>query len=39
MIEAHFAVPMLGAVLNPLNTRLSTPRRIAFSPNHGGPRR
>src|SRR3979490_253759 len=21
MIEAHFAVPMLGAVLNPLNTR------------------
>jgi len=22
MIEAHYAVPMLGAVLNPLNTRL-----------------
>ncbi|MDQ4061320.1 MAG: acyl-CoA synthetase [Pseudomonadota bacterium] len=35
MIEAHFAVPMLGAVLNPLNTRLDAPT-IAFSLNHGG---
>jgi 3-(methylthio)propionyl---CoA ligase len=35
MIEAHFAVPMLGAVLNPLNTRLDAPA-IAFSLNHGG---
>src|SRR3954465_10722733 len=34
MIEAHFAVPMLGAVLNPLNTRLDAPT-IAFSLNHG----
>jgi fatty-acyl-CoA synthase len=34
MIEAHFAVPMLGAVLNPLNTRLD-PATIAFSLNHG----
>jgi fatty-acyl-CoA synthase len=34
MIEAHFAVPMLGAVLNPLNTRLD-PANIAFSLNHG----
>ena len=35
MIEAHFAVPMLGAVLNPLNTRLDGPT-VAFSLNHGG---
>src|SRR3954447_17333819 len=34
MIEAHFAIPMLGAVLNPLNTRLDAPT-IAFSLNHG----
>src|SRR5262249_60426377 len=34
MIEAHFAVPMLGAVLNPLNTRLDA-ALIAFSLNHG----
>jgi fatty-acyl-CoA synthase len=34
MIEAHFAVPMLGAVLNPLNTRLDA-AAIAFSLNHG----
>jgi len=34
MIEAHFAVPMLGAVLNPLNTRLDA-ANIAFSLNHG----
>ena len=35
MIEAHFAVPMLGAVLNPLNTRLDA-ANIAFSLAHGG---
>ncbi len=35
MIEAHFAVPMLGAVLNPLNTRLDA-AAIAFSLSHGG---
>jgi fatty-acyl-CoA synthase len=34
MIEAHFGVPMLGAVLNPLNTRLDA-ATIAFSLNHG----
>lgn len=34
MIEAHFAVPMLGAVLNPLNTRLDA-ATIAFSLNYG----
>src|SRR6478672_4078585 len=34
MIEAHFAVPMLGAVLNPLNTRLDA-ANIAFSLVHG----
>jgi fatty-acyl-CoA synthase len=34
MIEAHFAVPMLGAVLNPLNTRLDA-ATIAFSLDHG----
>jgi fatty-acyl-CoA synthase len=37
MIEAHFAVPMLGAVLNPLNTRLDA-ATIAFSLAHGGAR-
>ncbi len=37
MVEAHFAVPMLGAVLNPLNTRLD-PATIAFSLGHGGAR-
>src|SRR5262245_25939276 len=36
MIEAHFAVPMLGAVLNPINTRLDA-QTIAFSLNHGQP--
>jgi fatty-acyl-CoA synthase len=35
MIEAHFAMPMLGAVLNPLNTRLD-PASVAFSLQHGG---
>src|SRR5690242_16234383 len=34
MIEAHFAVPMLGAALNPLNTRLDA-ANIAFSLMHG----
>src|ERR1700754_1826839 len=34
MIEAHFAVPMLGAVLNPLNTRLDA-ANIGFSLKHG----
>ena len=34
MIEAHFAVPMLGAVLNPLNTRLDA-ATIAFILRHG----
>ena len=34
MIEAHFAVPMLGAVLNPINTRLDS-STIAFFLNHG----
>ncbi len=34
MIEAHYAAPMLGAVLNPLNTRLDA-ATIAFSLNHG----
>ena len=35
MVEAHFAIPMLGAVLNPLNTRLDA-ATIAFSLRHGG---
>ena len=34
MMEAHFAVPMLGAVLNALNTRLD-PAAIAFMLEHG----
>ena len=34
-IEAMYAVPMLGAVLNPLNTRLDA-ANIAFSLKHGG---
>jgi fatty-acyl-CoA synthase len=34
MIEAHFGVPMLGAVLNPINTRLDA-ATIAFSLEHG----
>jgi fatty-acyl-CoA synthase len=34
MIEAHFAVPMLGAVLNPINTRLDA-ATVAFALNHG----
>ena len=34
-IEAMYAAPMLGAVLNPLNTRLDA-ANIAFSLDHGG---
>ena len=34
MYEAHFGVPMCGAVLNTLNTRLD-PEAIAFMLNHG----
>jgi fatty-acyl-CoA synthase len=35
MIEAHYGVPMAGAVLNALNYRLD-PRSIAFILDHGG---
>jgi fatty-acyl-CoA synthase len=35
MLEAHYGVPMLGAVLNPVNTRLD-PAAIAFCLRHGG---
>ena len=35
MNELHFAVPMLGAVLNALNIRLDAPS-IAFQLDHGG---
>jgi fatty-acyl-CoA synthase len=34
MVEAHFGVPMSGAVLNTLNTRLD-PEAIAFMLDHG----
>ncbi|WP_158899097.1 acyl-CoA synthetase [Burkholderia sp. L27(2015)] len=34
MVEAHFGVPMSGAVLNTLNTRLDT-QTLAFMLNHG----
>lgn len=34
MVEAHFGVPMAGAVLNTLNTRLE-PESIAFMLDHG----
>src|SRR5450830_906101 len=34
MVEAHFGVPMSGAVLNALNTRLDA-ETIAFMLNHG----
>jgi fatty-acyl-CoA synthase len=37
MNEAHFAVPMSGAVLNALNIRLDAPS-IAFQLDHGGAR-
>src|ERR671913_556158 len=35
MLECHYGVPMAGAVLNTLNTRLDA-RIIAFSLEHGG---
>ena len=35
MVEAHFAVPMTGAVINTLNIRLDA-ATIAFSLEHGG---
>ena len=35
MVEAHFGVPMVGAVLNALNTRLDA-SAIAFMLEHGG---
>ncbi|HEY0265656.1 MAG TPA: acyl-CoA synthetase [Rhizomicrobium sp.] len=35
MLEAHYGVPMVGAVLNALNTRLD-PGTIAFMLRHGG---
>ncbi|MCD6077075.1 MAG: acyl-CoA synthetase [Ramlibacter sp.] len=34
MVEAHFGVPMAGAVLNSLNTRLD-PEAVAFMLDHG----
>jgi fatty-acyl-CoA synthase len=34
MIEAHFGIPMIGAVLNTLNTRLDA-NTLAFMLNHG----
>lgn len=34
LLEAHYAAPMLGAVLNPINTRLDG-GTIAFCLNHG----
>ncbi|MBQ0132083.1 MAG: AMP-binding protein, partial [Comamonas sp.] len=34
MVEAHFGVPMAGAVLNTLNTRLD-PQALAFMLDHG----
>ncbi len=34
MVEAHFGIPMAGAVLNTLNTRLD-PESIAFMLDHG----
>jgi fatty-acyl-CoA synthase len=37
MYEAHFGVPMCGAVLNPLNTRLDA-ETVAFMLRHGGAR-
>ncbi len=37
MVEAHFGIPMCGAVLNTLNTRLD-PETIAFMLKHGGAR-
>src|SRR5215472_12729219 len=37
MVECHFGVPMTGAVLNTLNTRLDA-EAIAFMLEHGGAR-
>jgi fatty-acyl-CoA synthase len=37
MLEAHYGIPMTGAVLNPLNYRLD-PRSIAFILEHGNAR-
>jgi fatty-acyl-CoA synthase len=34
LLEAHYAVPMLGAILNPINIRLDAPL-IAFCLEHG----
>src|SRR5690606_9442669 len=34
MVEAHFGVPMAGAVLNAINTRLD-PETVAFMLDHG----
>jgi fatty-acyl-CoA synthase len=34
MVEAHFGIPMAGAVLNALNTRLD-PETVAFMLDHG----
>ncbi len=34
MVEAHFGIPMAGAVLNALNTRLD-PQTVAFMLDHG----
>ena len=34
MVEAHFGIPMAGAVLNALNTRLDAPT-LAFMLDHG----
>ena len=34
LLEAHYAVPMLGAVLNPINIRLD-PATVAFCLEHG----
>jgi len=34
MVEAHFGIPMIGAVLNALNTRLDA-NTLAFMLNHG----
>ena len=34
MLEAHYAAPMIGAVLNPINIRLDAPL-IAFCLEHG----
>ena len=34
MLEAHYAAPMIGAILNPINIRLDAPL-IAFCLEHG----